>query len=78
MQVKVAVIYPNPAMDYINIELNNSQYTAQPEIFNAKVIKLLSKEIQESKRISTENYQSGFFFRVSHKDQSKVFKICVN
>ncbi len=56
-------ITPNPATNFINIDLGKSQYSLDLEIVNSAGQTMMSlQSIKDSRRISTANLPSGLYF----------------
>lgn len=55
-------IYPNPAKDEINIELNGSNTTSVFYIYNSMGQLIATDNINETARVNTRNFAKGIYF----------------
>ncbi|GAB4281295.1 MAG: hypothetical protein Kow0068_05720 [Marinilabiliales bacterium] len=73
-------IFPNPAIDFINIQINSENFNII-EIFNSKGIRVLQKEIKNNNKLLTINIHSlphgTYIVRLINSTQYNEYKLII-
>lgn len=67
-------VYPNPASDYINISVNETEYV---EIYNTIGSLVMSKQISNGDKIDLHDFSKGLYF-IKVSSENKLLKFIVN
>lgn len=76
-EMVIAQVYPNPAVDFISIEMNSEGNTTA-EVYSVSGAKMLSLEFNTSTKINTQNWESGIYFiHLTIEGKNTVSKVVV-